>query len=425
MKKIHFSIAFLLGCFALSACTDDSTAPDSRLSDKTITDNGLSETYWQHPLAKDVQKPSGWSQLETNLHPEACAQCHADQFNAWKHSRHAAAYSPGLVGQFPAMGHVEGNNCLQCHAPLAEQLYGNAADMMDSIRLRLKHPVGFSYNADLSAVSGKNSIQLPLRHSGVSCAVCHVRGWHRNGPPQRGTGAVGHVDGSAHGGFRATSAFEQSQFCASCHQFPQSMAINGKPLENTVQEWKRSRFSGNKGTPAVHCQQCHMPDRKHAFKGIHDKQMTRSGLAFSLKKDGDSALFSIQSVHIGHAFPTYVTPRIEIIADTMAADGRVLKSQTWEIMREVAYADGWQEVRDTRLLPGEVRDYRMPVGKGVVAVKIRVQVIPDAFYKGVYKDLLADDVDALARQHLEQALADAKANDYLLYRKTLTFKQHH
>jgi len=185
-----------------------------------------------------------------------------------------------------------------------------------------------------------------------------------------------------------------------------------------VQEWKQSPFAKQ----GVHCQQCHMPDRKHAFKGIHDKQMTRSGLVFSLRKDGDGALFSIQSVHIGHAFPTYVTPRIEIIADVLATDGHVLKSQTWEIVREVAYADGWQEVRDTRLLPGELRDYRMQVGKDVAAVQVRVQVIPDAFYKGVYRDLLAGDVDTLARQHLEQALADAKANDYLLFQNTLNFK---
>jgi len=401
VKKIFLSITVLIGGFALIAAAYDS---------------GLPEGYWENPLAGGPQKPHGWSQLETNLHPQACAQCHAAQFDAWKHSRHAAAYSPGLVGQFPAMGYAEGNNCLQCHAPLAEQLYGNTAEMMDSIRLRLKHPKGFSDSAGLSAAANKKGALLPLRHSGVSCAVCHVRDWHRNGPPQLGTGAVGQVDGPAHGGFRATADFEKSQFCASCHQFPQSMAINGKPLENTLEEWKQSSFS-KKG---VHCQQCHMPDRRHEFRGIHDPAMVKKGLEFELSERAGQAVFAITSTWIGHAFPTYVTPKIIVRAEALDAAGKSLQTWQWEIVREVYYNNGWQEKRDTRLLPGERREFvAADIPEQAISIRYRVQVIPDNFYKGVYKSLLSDSMQPVAARHLQKATRDADGNDYLLYEKEL------
>jgi hypothetical protein len=37
--------------------------------------------------------------LEQSLKPEDCGQCHSDQFEQWRTSLHARAFSPGLVGQ--------------------------------------------------------------------------------------------------------------------------------------------------------------------------------------------------------------------------------------------------------------------------------------------------------------------------------------
>lgn len=108
----------------------------------------------------------------------------------------------------------------------------------------------------------------------MSCAVCHERGGERFGPPSTTSRSIGKQQTSAHGGFTATAAFEQSEFCASCHQFPQSMAINGKPLKKTLTDWKNSRFS-DKG---VTCQGCHMPDRKHEFRAVHDPEMVFSAM---------------------------------------------------------------------------------------------------------------------------------------------------
>jgi len=360
--------------------------------------------YWDKPQATGKIHTG----LENNMRPEACAQCHQEQFNAWRDSKHAAAYSPGLVGQFPDMGHGAGNDCLVCHAPLAEQLYRDAGDMDATLSTLLEHPEGFSRTADLDSTKA----QLPLRHAGVTCAVCHVRQGQRFGPPRRGSDVVGHLQGAAHGGFVATKDFEKSQLCASCHQFPQAYAINGKPLENTLFEWKKSRFSRE----GVQCQTCHMPDRKHAFKGIHDVDMVRSGLEFKLKKQEKLATLTMTSVHIGHAFPTYVTPKIWVKAEALDAQGKVLQHWQWVIVREVAYDDGWKEMQDTRLMPDESRVFVADdLNEHVKSVHFYVDVVPDAFYKDVYRSLLSDDLQPKARFLIAKALSDADKNDYRLY----------
>jgi len=380
------------------------------LAGQEESDADFIEAYWAHPIATKGDAPHTWSALEKNLKPEACAQCHVEQFDAWKKSLHAGAYSPGLIGQFPGMGHGEGNDCLKCHAPLAEQKYISNQDMLGSLKTKLQHPMGFSEKGELSE-SG-----LPLRHAGVTCAACHVRGWQRFGPPQRGTGKTGKVKADAHDGFTGIKGFEESNFCASCHQFPQSYAINGKPLENTVKEWQASRFARE----GVHCQNCHMPDRKHEFKGIHDLEMTKKGLDFKLEKKGKGAVLRIHSKWIGHAFPTYVTPKVVVLAEAIDHEGNVLKTWQWEIIREVYFDDGWKEKRDTRLMPDEIRDFKISEAPAKTdQLHYRVKVIPDHFYKGVYEGLLNGDLEVDAETLIRQAVDQAESNDYTLYEERI------
>jgi len=366
-------------------------------------------SYWQSPTAV-VSPNHDWSALEKNMRPEACAQCHESQFNDWKKSLHAEAFSPGLIGQFPHMGSGEEvNACLRCHAPLDEQLYASEQDMLQSLKTLKEHPQGFSEEADLQA---KEAL-LPLRHAGVSCAVCHVRNGQRFGPPRKGSHQQGVQQDDAHGGFIADAAFEQSNFCAECHQFPQSYAINGKPLENTVKEWQQSRFSAE----GTQCQTCHMPDRKHQFKGIHDKDFTRQGLGIkTFKNKAGFATLQITSKNIGHAFPTYVTPKVVVSAVALDKKGKKLKRWQWEIVREVFYGDGWQEKRDTRLMPDETRYFTVKdMPKNTKEVRFFIDVKPDAFYKGVYASLvegkLAEDANVL----IHRALNKAESRDYRLY----------
>jgi len=373
-------------------------------------DPRLPANYWDAPQAGSGSPPHDWSALEADLRPEACAQCHSEQFNAWQQSLHAYAFSPGMIGQFPSMGADEANSCLVCHAPLAEQRLRDQDDVSASLLLKLKRPDGVNRDADLDAPA------QPLRHSGISCAVCHVRGWQRFGPPPKGSGAVGHQQTGVHGGFTATRVFEQSQFCASCHQFSDNMAINGKPLENTLNEWKKSSFSKS----GISCQQCHMPGRRHEFRGIHNLEMVKSGLRFELIRRDDHALLRMTSIRIGHAFPTYVTPKVVIDAAALDASGRALRSWQWEIVREVVYDNGWQELRDTRLMPGEQREFVAAAApSAAVSVCYRVRVMPDHFYKDVYRDLLSGRISESASAHITRALQRAEGDDYLLYAGTI------
>ncbi|MDQ6964771.1 MAG: multiheme c-type cytochrome [Mariprofundales bacterium] len=364
--------------------------------------------HWDHPQATTAISPDHWSPLEKSMHPEACAQCHQQQFDSWRLSRHARAFSAGLVGQFAAMDRVEANSCLTCHAPLGEQRFSSGGELRQSLIDLVVHPLGFDPQGD------PDSVTTTLSHAGVTCASCHVRGWQRFGPPVRHqSGRIGHVDGGAHGGFTAQRDYLSSQFCASCHQFPQEYAVNGKPLENTVFEWEQSRFA----RAGVSCQQCHMPDRNHLFRGIHDVGMVLSGVEIAQHAVAGGAELTLHSTAVGHAFPTYVTPQIVITAEAFDAQHESLRRWRWRVGREVEYDGGWQEISDSRIMPGERRSFiAADAPTDSYTIHFEITVIPDHLYKGVYRSMLADsDITPPARTLLQRALDSAEANDYRLY----------
>ncbi|MDX8394093.1 MAG: multiheme c-type cytochrome [Mariprofundales bacterium] len=400
MKKLLLAL-FMVGCsfFLLAATT-----------------SYLPANYWQYNLPAQGEKPHDWDAMFTDLHPQRCGQCHTEQFAAWSKSLHSHAFSPGLFGQFPPMGVKSANQCLGCHTPLAEQKY-DLTNGSAEIRLDVQ---GNKDNKD------NNANKTNLRHAGVSCAACHIRQWQRFGPPRKGSDNQGYIKSEAHGGFMASADFEQSQFCASCHQFSQSDAINGKPLENTVYEWQQSPFA-KAGKDKATCQQCHMPERRHEFRGIHDFKMTRGGLGFVIKQAGNNVKLTITSEKIGHAFPTYVTPLVTITALAQDNNGEILHKQQWEIIRRVTYNyndNAWQETVDTRLMPKESRDFVLQnIPAKTMTVQFIVNVQPDYYYKGLYKSLLADNsLDVAARKRIQQALEQAENNDYILYEKVLVYK---
>src|SRR5439155_802030 len=99
-------------------------------------------------------------------------------------------------------------------------------------------------------------------------------------------------------------------------------------LESTYAEWKASRFARE----GVQCQDCHMPDRRHLWRGIHDPAMVRLGLTIvartgaSRYRAGDtiSVTLSVENTRVGHAFPTYVTPRVVLSAELVDQAGDVV-----------------------------------------------------------------------------------------------------
>ena len=136
-----------------------------------ISDGMDAESYWHQPLAAQGEPPKDWTKAEQSLAPADCGQCHAGQFAQWQTSRHARSFSAGLVGQILTVDAADTAECLQCHAPLAEQR--RAFEAARSLGV-----AALTENQGLAA-------------AGNSCGGCHLRQYRHFAPPQRGTGATG------------------------------------------------------------------------------------------------------------------------------------------------------------------------------------------------------------------------------------------
>jgi hypothetical protein len=329
------SLAILLAALLLAALGAPAQAGD--------TTSEFLRHHWRQPLSAQGAAPPGFSPLEASLEPAACGTCHPVQYGDWRQSTHAAASGPGVAGQLVEMWRRDpaaASGCYACHAPLAEQ------------RPFVRRPAGFEPNpAFVASLAGQ----------GVPCAACHVRGHQRFGPPRRDGSLASRVARATlpHNGLTRTPAFLSAQFCRGCHQFePNGPSLGGTLLQDTYNEWQASRFA----RAGVQCQDCHMPDRRHRWRGIHDPEMVRSGLTISARADAEgyrpgdwaSLRLTVTSTRIGHAFPTYVTPRVVLRIEVIDRAGQVVAGSRTEriIAREVAL-DLSRQYFDTRLKPGD------------------------------------------------------------------------
>lgn len=312
--------------------------------------------------------------------------------------------SPGLLGQLQAMdadAREDHQACLQCHAPLAEQ----EEHLVRSLA---------SGRALPARADGASSAQ------GLSCAGCHVRGNERFGPRRQDGTAPGFGAALPHDAWQAADAFEDSRFCAACHQFENDgPSLGGKPLENTYAEWRASRHARENRS----CQSCHMPRRKHLWRGIHDAETVRGGLAIdavlrSVAGGRADAELAIANTGVGHAFPTYVTPRVLVEIGQADPHGRWIAGtvERHVIGRDVSL-DLTSERADTRLMPDETRRYayQRPLAARAAAVAFRITVRPDDFYAKFYRATLKDPELKSGRSAIRAALRHAETSAYVLF----------
>lgn len=427
MKKGRVLLALPVFFLALAACGEREALvspvvaqPPPVLAAPAVATAAFLDRHWARPLVAQGPAPKNFSPLEASLAPADCGSCHADQYRDWQTALHAHAMGPGLMGQLVNMApeaRDEQQDCIRCHAPLAEQADGLAAALA---------AVGPSPRK-----SSASSQAPSLHQQGVVCAACHVRAHERSGPPRRDGTAPDAAQNAAlpHGGFTASKAFEDSRFCSACHQFqPDEFALNGKLLENTYEEWKSSRHAREGRT----CQSCHMPERRHLWRGIHDPEMVRSGVEFSVEggtlSDGAvRAALTVRNTGTGHHFPTYVTPRAVAEIEQVGSDGRGLPGTRVEhvIQRQVPL-DLAREIADTRLPPdGEMRlVYDLPRHRAAVALVYRLRIEPDEFYARFYRSLLAGDEAGKGRTLIQQALKQAESSGFVAFeaRRTLPDK---
>lgn len=357
-------------------------------------------SFWQRPVNGGI---GGNDSIENSLNPKDCAMCHEAQFKDWSKSRHAASFSPGLTGQYDDNDPSFTYSCNYCHGPLKSQQK-------------------YLFDYESSEFVKNDNFNPALEASGVSCAVCHVRNLKRYGPKARAQTTGGDLP---HDGFIVKDFFSDSKYCASCHQFdPGDYKLNGKFMEDTYGEWSLSKYP----EAGITCQSCHMPNRAHEFKGIHDKDFVLSGLTIKSGKDflRRSYYMEIKSTAVGHKFPTYSTPLVELRSFIKRADGTVIEdSLKEEYIGWVIGLDVQTEYMDTRLNPGESYVTMRRIGKfkagglanefqGGEKLVFEIIVYPDMFYKRFYENMLSTESYS-DKALIEEALKRASSSSYLLY----------
>jgi len=206
------------------------------------------------------------------------------------------------------------------------------------------------------------------------------------------------------------AAYERSDFCLPCHQLPPSAAVAGRPLLNTYREW----LDGPYMRRGVQCQHCHMPDREHSWKGVHDAETVRQGLTIDVRAAGRAVRVTLTNVGAGHFLPTTPTPALFVVVQPEDEDGDARgKPVEKRIGRHIRFTTAWQELEDTRIPPGESLSFTAPVD--APRAKVTVLVHPDDFYEGFYKSFLArKNLAPQARRDLETALKRAQGSHYKL-----------
>jgi len=377
--------------------------------------------YWLRPIAPQGLPPPSYTEREASLRAEACGSCHPQQYADWKESLHSKAMGPGPWGQIVQMERnspEEAALCMTCHAPLSEQ-----SPLLAKGRDRSK--TTYEKNPHFDS-------QLQLR--GITCAACHVRQHRRYGPPKAEAGSSGkYPAGMAdHGGVERTPHFEKAAFCKGCHQFDpeNSLLVNGKPLMDTYREWQNSIW----GKGEASCQECHMPQRRHLWKGIHDRDWVKAALRIEARIEkepsGTSAAFGLSlevvNAAVGHKFPTYPTPKVFIRAALLDGSAKVLPGTAREkvIGWDARFVGGeWKEYFDTRIPPGESyrETFRWNRPATARAARAWVEVHPDHFYHVYfYPAFLKDpELNGQAKVLIERALRESGRSAYTLFDRTL------
>jgi len=327
---------------------------------------------------------SGLSAIETDLKPETCGMCHPTQYADWKESWHADAMGPGVMGQLLDRDKPDdrwAEICQACHAPLTEQ-----------------HPILYSSEK----VDGKTvvtGVENPdfdpeLRSQGMTCAACHVRNWQRHGPPAE-TEAL---DNAPHGGFVPKEEYQDSRFCYRCHDFrPGKRSLNDKLIQETYEEWRRTKYAAE----GVHCQDCHMPEGRHLFKGIHDADMVKQAFSAEVQllpteADQIQATLKITNTGAGHRFPTYVTPQVNLVIWQANAQGEPIEgTRAMDAVARKLSPNISEEWFDTRLMPDE--SYSLSYAKvrhpEAVSLQAAVEVWPDENYSIFYRLRIKNSAD--------------------------------
>jgi hypothetical protein len=369
------------------------------------------DQHWPAAIEPQGKMDDSLTEIEKSLAPVDCGACHVQQYKDWQTALHSKSMGPGIVGQLVEMVDDDPNSadmCWSCHSPLAEQK-----------RKIFKPEAGWIDNPVFDP---------GLQKHGMMCAACHVRQNRVYGPPRKTSPQVtGQIDENLpHRSFNADNAFTQSEFCKGCHQFNEDdFSLNGKLIENTFNEWQESKYAAE----GIQCQDCHMPDRRHLWRGIHDADMVKSGVEISVnlspgeyaRGDWVNAVISVNNSGVGHYFPTYLTPKVFVIGRLLDSEGNELTESRQEYVIGRESYDLAVEAYDTRIPPGEqiqiAYQYELPADE--LQLRIEVIVDPDHWYRRFYQNYLEDGGGGRGRALLLEALRQSSESSFSIFDQTL------
>lgn len=369
------------------------------------------ESHWNHPIPAQGQPPEKFSSLEKNLNPNACKTCHNDQFQNWEKSFHAKAIGKGFLWQKEILSSAEYDSCLQCHSPLAET----------------KSELSASYQTKEILNSKSHNFPDGISNPSIICASCHIRNQIRFGPPGR-TNMIHEVSTNRlpHNGYVAKQEFESSEFCRSCHESKETgVQLNGKRLMEVYSEWEKSPFAKQ----GIQCQNCHMPDREHSWKGIHDKTFVQNSLLPTWSITENKGKYRIQaelkSIGIGHNFPTYIVPKIYLRFYVVLKENPTPILLEESVVGRIVNTNLTEEYLDTRIEPQKSRLVRFdfePKENKIQKFLWEIEVDPDEQYVRSFEEQLKNQGNQLSNQSrklLEESLFEKKNSRYLLFTLSL------
>ena len=249
-----------------------------------------------------------------------------------------------------------------------------------------------------------------------------MRGGQTFGPPPTPSTLLPLVAGlrSIHGKIETRQFFEEPEFCSGCHHFPPGTAplVAGATLQNTYEEWRESPAAREGQT----CQTCHMPDRRHLFRGIHDPETVRRAVQWTFDVDPRAARvkarMTLTNTGAGHYLPTYVVPEIWMRIEVMDSAGATLAVAEHRIARKVTSENGaWTQTSDTRLAPGQTAtlEYTAPMPRSATLIVGRVLVLPDRWQADKFRVRVAEAPSDTVRRYYQAALEEADSSGYTLF----------
>jgi len=182
------------------------------------------------------------------------------------------------------------------------------------------------------------------------------------------------------------------------------------------------------------CQDCHMSNRRHLWKGIHDKEWVKDGVQFKAQLQepkpgaGKTVTVTAEVVNsaVGHKFPTYTTPKVFVRAALLDGRGKPMPRTQQEhvIGWDARFEDGeWKEFFDTRIAPGKtfMEKFQWKLAQNAAKVRVWIEVHPDHFYHVHFypAHLKRADLSAEGRKLVEKALDESGKTPYILYDEVL------